>query len=131
MNKCIIIGRVGKDPEARTVGENKVVSLTVATSKKWKNKAGEKQESTQWHTVKAWDKLATIIESYVKKGSMIMIEGEINYRKHEEKYYTEIVAYNIEILSKAEPKEEKQPETKSDNDEFFKGVADGLNEVDF
>ncbi len=106
MNKVILIGRVGKDPESRKVGDTTVCQITLATSKKWKNKSGEKQETTQWHTIKAWDKLSEILTKYVKKGTMIMVEGELTYRKFEEKYYTEIIASNIELLSKSETKTE-------------------------
>ena len=102
-NKAILIGRVGKDPDVRTVGESKVANFSVATSEKYKDKNGERQEKTQWHRVTAWRQLAEIIEKYVKKGILVYIEGKIEYREYEsegvKKYATDIVASEIKMLS--------------------------------
>ena len=103
VNKAIIIGRVGGDPGIRTVGESKVANFSVATSEKYKDKNGEKQEKTQWHRVTAWRQLAEIIEKYVKKGILVYIEGKIEYREYEsegvKKYATDIVASEMKMLS--------------------------------
>ena len=113
VNKAIIIGRVGGDPDIRTVGESKVVNFSVATSEKYKDKSGEKQEKTQWHRVKAWRSLAEVIEKYVKKGMLIYVEGKIEYREYEaegvKKYATDIIAQEMKMLSFPEDKEEQKP----------------------
>lgn len=104
VNKAIILGNVGKDPEIRYMADGKAAaSLSVATSSSWKNKDGEKQESTEWHRISAFGKLAEIIGEYVKKGSHIYIEGRITTRKWkdkegQDKYTTEIIADQMQML---------------------------------
>ena len=102
LNKVMLIGRTGKDPEIRTVGEHKVASFSLATSRKIKG-----EEVTQWHDCRAWNKLAEIIEKYVSKGDLIYVEGEIQYRKHEDKYYTNINVKELIMLGgKSQPAKE-------------------------
>jgi single-strand DNA-binding protein len=99
VNKVILIGNVGKDPDARNLpGGGKVINLSVATSESWKDKnSGERQEKTEWHRVVIFnDKIAEVAEKYVRKGSKIYIEGALQTRKWTdnsgaEKYSTEIV----------------------------------------
>ena len=99
LNRATIIGNVGKDPEIRALNNgSQVANLSVATSETWNDKrTGEKKESTEWHRVVIWNEhLVGIVEKYVRKGSRIMIEGQIKTRKWEdssgvEKYSTEIV----------------------------------------
>lgn len=98
INKAIIIGRLGRDPEIRcTNSGDAVANLSVATSEAWKDKnTGEKKEKTEWHRVTVWGKLAEIAERYLKKGSQVYLEGQIETRKWtdqngQEKYSTEIV----------------------------------------
>ena len=104
MNKAIIIGNVGNLPEVKTLeGGSTVASFSIATSKSYKNKAGEEIKETEWHNIVAWNQLAEIIERYVQKGSKLMIEGEIKTRTWEDKegnkrYSTEIVARQMEML---------------------------------
>jgi len=104
VNKAIIIGSVGKDPEVRaTASGDCIVNLSVATSESWKDKQGNKQESTEWHRVSAFGKLAEIIRDYVVKGSKVYIEGKIKTRKWQDKdgkdqYTTEIVANELQML---------------------------------
>lgn len=113
VNKAIILGNVGKDPEMRYLSDGKAaVSLSVATSSSWKGKDGEKQESTEWHRITAFGKLAEIIGEYVKKGSQIYIEGRIGTRKWTDKagverYTTEILADQMQMLGG--PKSEAKP----------------------
>ena len=123
-NKAILIGRVGKDPDVRTVGDSKVANFSVATSEKYKDKNGERQEKTQWHRVTAWRQLAEIIQKYVKKGILVYIEGRIEYREYEsegvKKYATDIVASEMKMLSfpdDAEKKEEAPAEEAPNDDE--------------
>lgn len=99
VNKVLIIGNLGKDPESRSMQSgDKVVNLTVATSESWKEKSsGEKKTRTEWHRVTIWDQnIAKVAEQYLKKGSKVYLEGQLETRKWtdkdgQEKYTTEIV----------------------------------------
>ncbi len=99
VNKVILIGNLGKDPEVRTMNSgDKVVNLTIATSESWKDKStGEKKENTQWHRVVIFNQgLGTVAENYLKKGAKVYIEGQLETRKWtdqsgQEKYSTEVV----------------------------------------
>ncbi len=104
VNKVILIGNVGKDPECRyTESGTALANLTLATTNRWKNKQGEPQEETEWHRVVAYGKLAEIIEKYVQKGKPLYIEGRLQTRKWTDKqgvdrYTTEIIAENLQML---------------------------------
>jgi single-strand DNA-binding protein len=102
LNRATLIGRVGKDPEIRNFQDTKKASFSLATSENWKDKEGNKKETTEWHLIVAWSNLAKIIENHVKKGDLIMIEGKITTRtwdKEGQKHYsTEIVANNLLML---------------------------------
>lgn len=105
VNKVIIIGNLGSDPELRTTGGGQqVAQFSVATSRSWNNASGEKQEKTEWHRIVAWRKLAEIADRYLKKGDKVYIEGEIQYREYEAKdgtgkrYVTEIEAREMVML---------------------------------
>jgi len=95
-NKAILVGNVGQDPEIRhnTAGEP-IANISLATSEKWTNKDGEKQEKTEWHRIVIFGKLADVVQKYVKKGDKLYIEGKIQTRKWEKdgiaRYSTEIV----------------------------------------
>lgn len=99
VNKAIIMGRVGADPEIKSFNSgSKVANFRVATSESWKDKeTGEKKEKTEWHSVNAWgDGLVGAIESYLRKGMVVLVEGQIETRKWQDKdgadrYSTEIV----------------------------------------
>jgi single-strand DNA-binding protein len=104
VNKVILVGRLGKDPETRymTNGEA-VTNVTLATSENWKDKNGEKQEKTEWHNLVFYRKLAEIAGEYLKKGSQIYIEGKLATRKWQDKegkerYTTEIIADQMQML---------------------------------
>ena len=104
VNKVILIGRLGKDPETRymTSGEA-VTNATLATSENWKDKSGEKQEKTEWHNLVFYRRLAEIAGEYLKKGSQIYVEGRIQTRKWQDKdgsdrYSTEIIANEMQML---------------------------------
>jgi single-strand DNA-binding protein len=107
VNKVILVGNLGADPEVRTTSNGgKVATLSLATSRKWK-KDGADQEKTEWHRVILWDnakgaKLATLAESYLRKGSKLYVEGQIEYRQWEKdgqtKYTTEIVGREVNLL---------------------------------
>jgi single-strand DNA-binding protein len=97
VNKVILVGRLGRDPEVRNFQNGgRVVSLRLATSETWRDKSGERQERTEWHAVSIFnEKLGEIAEKYLKKGSEVYIEGQLETRKYEkdgqERYSTEIV----------------------------------------
>ena len=118
INKVIIIGRVGKDPELRYAANGAAVcNLSLATSRKWKNKqTGEQQEETEWHRVSLFDRLAEVAGEYLKKGSLAYIEGRLKTRKWTdkdgvEKYTTEIMAENLTLLSGREQSGDKPART--------------------
>lgn len=104
LNKAILIGNVGAEPEVRAIGSGaRVANFSLATNRSWTNSSGEEQEKTEWHRIVAWRKLADIVEQYVKKGDRIYIEGEIEYRSYEDKdgvtkYSTEINAREMIML---------------------------------
>lgn len=107
LNKVMIIGRLGADPEVKTLnGGNTVAKLSVATSETWVDQQGQKQERTEWHRVVAWKKLAELAGKYLQKGRQVYIEGKIQTRSYEDqqgqkKYTTEIVAHAIQFLGSA------------------------------
>ncbi|MFA5134237.1 MAG: single-stranded DNA-binding protein [Patescibacteria group bacterium] len=107
LNRAMIIGNVTRDPEVRSTpsGQN-VVSLGVATNRRWTDQSGQKKEQVEYHNVVAWRKLADIIGQYVKKGSKIYIEGRLQTRSWDDqsgtkRYRTEIVAENMIMLDRA------------------------------
>lgn len=97
INKVILLGRVGSDPEVKiSTREEKFAGFSLATSERFKNKSGEWQEKTQWHRIVCWDpNIAKTIETYVKKGTTLYIEGQIETRQYDQngetKYTTEII----------------------------------------
>lgn len=118
VNKAIILGRLGQNPELKyTPSGNAVCSFSVATSDAWKDKSGQKQEKTEWHKVQVWGKLAEICNQYLKKGSEVYLEGKIQTSSWEKdgikQYMTQINASvvnfvgsgNREISSKEEPRQ--------------------------
>lgn len=104
VNKVILIGNVGRDPEIRsTASGNQVANLSLATTDSYKDKAGERVETTEWHRLVAFGKLAEIISKYVVKGSKLYIEGKIQTRKWQDqsgqdKYSTEVVVNDMQML---------------------------------
>lgn len=104
VNKHVIVGRLGKDPEIKnTTNGNTVANFSVATSRTWKDKEGNKQEKTQWHRVVIWGKLAEICGEYLHKGDQVYLEGEVEHRTYQDadgndKYITETVCNNMVML---------------------------------
>jgi single-strand DNA-binding protein len=110
LNKVILIGNLGADPEVRTAGAsgNRVATLSLATSRQWKGNDGQRQEKTQWHRIICWNaakgqQLADIAERYCKKGEKVYVEGEIEYRTWQDKegqtrYSTEINCRELILL---------------------------------
>jgi single-strand DNA-binding protein len=140
VNKVILVGHVGQDPEVRYIENNTpVCTLRLATSEVYKNKNGERVTTTEWHSVVLWRGLAEVAEKYVKKGAQLYVEGKIRTRAWEDKdknkrYSTEIVADVMQLLGKkaddhgqqgasapvSEPADEKQTEP------FMPDNGDGL-----
>lgn len=102
VNKIILIGNLGKDAESRKLDNGATItSLSLATTEKWLDKENNWQKETQWHKVKLWDQLGERATT-LKQGDKIYLEGKIKYRKHEEKWYTEIVASFFKVLERKE-----------------------------
>lgn len=108
INKVLLIGNLGRDPEVRHLESGSVVAkFSVATNESYKDKAGEWQTVTEWHNVVAWRALASRVERDLKKGSMVFVEGKLTTRKWQDKegndrYSTEVVANNLRLLEKRE-----------------------------
>lgn len=107
LNKVTLIGNVGKDPEIKTFASgNKVASITLATTERYKDRNGEQKEETEWHSVQAFGKLADVVERFVHKGSLLYLDGKIRTRSYEADgrtmYRTEILADHIQMLDRRE-----------------------------
>lgn len=107
LNKVLLIGNVGKDPEIKTFASgNKVANITLATSERYKDRNGEQKEETEWHSVQAFGKLADVVERFVHKGSLLYLDGKIRTRSYEADgrtmYRTEILADHIQMLDRRE-----------------------------
>jgi single-strand DNA-binding protein len=104
VNKVILIGNLGRDPETRYMPDGgAITNISIATTEQWKDKQGEKQEKTEWHRVAFFGKLAEIAGEYLKKGSQVYVEGRLQTRKWQDKdgadkYTTEIVANAMQML---------------------------------
>jgi single-strand DNA-binding protein len=107
VNKVIIVGRLGADPEIKTIsGGNTVARLNVATSENWTDKEGQKQERTEWHRIVVWGKLAELCGRYLAKGRQVYLEGRLQTRSWEDpqgqkRYTTEVVANTVQFLGAA------------------------------
>lgn len=104
INKVILVGTLGKDPEIKyTSGGSAVANISLATNERWKDKEGQTQERTEWHRIVIWGKLAEIAAEYLKKGAQAYFEGKIQTRKWQDqsgqdRYSTEIVAHEMQML---------------------------------
>jgi single-strand DNA-binding protein len=107
VNKVILLGNLGKDPEVRRLDDGRgVANFSLATSETYKKKSGEKVTNTEWHNIVLWSPLADIAENYLKKGSQVYIEGKISNRSYDDKdgvkkYISEVVGREITLLSRA------------------------------
>lgn len=138
MNKVILFGNIGNDPLIKTFeGGNKNAKFSLATSSKYKDKDGNDMNNTQWHNIVFWGKLAELCEKYIKKGSPLIVEGEIRYRSYEDKngetkYITEIIGNALHFVGRKEKSEneatEPEPETKSIKEQIIEKSA-ANNEV--
>ncbi|NBC04417.1 MAG: single-stranded DNA-binding protein [Bacteroidetes bacterium] len=139
LNKAMIIGRLGADPEVRyTQSNTAVATLSVATTERYKDRNGEQQESTEWHRIVAWGRLAEICQEYLKKGSLAYFEGPIQTRQWEDKdgqkkYTTEIKALNMQMLDSRSdsmgggtPSKPKNSSATAEIDDSFDDMDDDL-----
>ena len=108
INKVILVGNLGKDPEVRsTPGGQRVANFSLATSRAWTSQDGQKQEKTEWHSIVAWGKLADICERYLTKGKQIYVEGRLETRSWQDKesgqtkYRTEVICETMQMLGRA------------------------------
>lgn len=108
INKVILIGNLGKDPELKTLQDGTAVAkITLATTETFRDKYGQSKSNTQWHTVIAWRGLATLAASYLRTGSLVYVEGKLNNRQYldkgdNKKWVTEIFANELVMLDKKE-----------------------------
>ena len=112
LNKVLLIGNVGSDPEVRYLdgnngngGSAKVATIRLATSERYRDRSGEQRENTEWHNVVAWRSLADLAENFIRKGTQIYVEGRLRTREYTDqtgakRYRTEIIADNIQLLGR-------------------------------
>jgi single-strand DNA-binding protein len=124
LNKVMIIGRLGKDPEMRyTPSGRPVTTFNVATSRSWNTSDGERRKETEWFNIVAWGSLAEICNQYLQKGRQVYIEGRLqsrNWEDNEGRRHTsvEIVANEMIMLGNRKSSEDQSNETKADEEEF-------------
>jgi single-strand DNA-binding protein len=108
LNRVTLIGRLGKDPEVRRLESGAAVAkFSLATSESYKDKDGNKVDTTEWHNIVVWRSQAEVAEKYLKKGMLVYVEGKLTYREYTDKdnvkkYFTEIVANNFQMLERKE-----------------------------
>ena len=121
VNKVIVIGNLGKDPEVRYLDNGgAVANLSLATSENYKNKDGEKVTQTEWHDIVLWRGLAEVAEKYLKKGSSVYIEGKLRTNKWVDKdentrYKTEVLADKLTMLGRSQNQEQSSEITSEDD----------------
>ena len=137
INKVIIVGNLGQDPEIKyTAGGAAVTTLSIATSDSWKDKdSGMDQERTEWHRVVLWRRLAEVAGEYLKKGSKVYIEGQLQTRKWEQegqtRYTTEIIARDMQFLdSRGSSNNESTQKSSEINDQSAADVPDSAIDDD-
>jgi single-strand DNA-binding protein len=136
LNKVMLIGNLGKDPEVRyTTSGTAVASFSLATSERFKNRSGEWEDKTEWHNVTLWGRLAEIAGEYLAKGKTVYIEGRLQTRKWQDRdgrdrYTTEVVADKMQMLSGKGEGGSRQGAGKSSDDSGF-GSSQGYEEPVF
>jgi len=122
LNRVQLIGRLGKDPESKFIPTGKKVThFSLAVDNRWKDKNGETKESTEWVNIEAWGRLGEVCQEYLKKGSLIFLEGRLKTDKYEDKgetrYFTKVVALTLQFLDKR-PAEEPMLAVEEDAGEY-------------
>lgn len=137
VNKVIIVGRLGADPELKTVGSGQQVArLSVATSENWVDREGQKQERTEWHRIVVWGKLADIVGRHLAKGRQVYVEGRLQTRSWEDqqgqkRYATEIIANNIQFLGAPGEQRDNSHSQATKGGDDFGGFQDFAPEPSF
>ncbi len=136
VNKVILVGNLGKDPETRYMSNGEAVTnITLATTETWKDKSsGEKNEKTEWHRITMYRKLAEIAGEYLKKGRQVYIEGRLETRKWQDKsgqdrYTTEIIANDMKMLGnrqESKPDQENKPQKSQASGSGFDDMDDSI-----
>lgn len=130
LNRVILLGNVGQEPDIRTTGNGaKVAQVSLATSRQWTDSTGQKQEKTEWHKLVVWNRgkstLADVVERYVGKGDKLCVEGSIEYREYEKdgqkRYVTEINVSAITLLG-SKRDDTREPSHDVDDNEFGSGL---------
>ena len=109
LNKVMLIGNVGAEPEVRTTGSGtRIAKVSLATNRTWSDRSGQQQEKTEWHRLTFWDKTADIVERYVHKGDRLYVEGRIEYSQTQDeqgnvKYWTDIIVREMVMLGSGGP----------------------------
>ncbi len=125
VNKVILIGRLGADPEIRYTADGQpVATFRIATSERWTDKNGQRQERTEWHRIVAFGRLAEICGEYLSKGRQVYIEGRLQTRSYEDRdgvkrYITEIVAQNMQMLGRRDEIGSPPPSAPSSEPDFM------------
>jgi single-strand DNA-binding protein len=122
LNRVQLIGRLGKDPESKfTPTGKKVCHFSLAVSNRWKDKNGETKEATEWVNIEAWGRLGEVCQEYLKKGSLVFVEGRLKTDKYEDKgetkYFTKVIAQTLQFLDKR-PAEEPMMAVDEDPGEY-------------
>lgn len=137
VNKAIILGNLGKDPETKyTQDGTAITTFSVATTEKWKGKDGNSQERTEWHRIVVFDRLAQACGEYLAKGSPVYVEGYIRTRSWDDRegnkrYTTEIVGRTVQFLSnKGEKKQDTRPASSGEDDFNYDNSETGLTDDD-
>ena len=136
VNKVILIGNLGKDPETRYMPNgDAVTNITLATTETWKDRNGEKQQKTEWHRVTFYRKLAEIVGEYLKKGRSVYIEGRLETRKWTDKsgadrYTTEIIANEMRMLGGRPESKSSQSTNDQQNNQASNNKGSGFDDMD-
>jgi single-strand DNA-binding protein len=130
VNKVILVGRLGKEPETRfTTSGSAVCNFSMATDESYKDRAGERQKRTEWHKIVVWGKQAEIAQQYLHKGSMVYLEGRVQSREWEDKqgqkqHTTEIVCSNFRMLDRRRDEHDQRTENETKSDAYEPTDAD-------
>lgn len=139
LNKVMLIGRLGADPEKRvTQSGSAVVTLNLATSEKYKDKSGNNQEKTEWHKVVLWNKLAELAEQYLSKGKQVYIEGSLktnewNDKDGNKRYTTEVIGQKLQFIDSASSGSQNNTDSDKPKSSVPKtdNIADDIDDIPF
>lgn len=132
VNRVALLGHVGADPEVRATSTgSRVAKVSLATNRTWKDRTGQEQEATDWHTLVFWGRLCDVVEQYVKKGDRLYVEGRIEYRRSEGesgiRYFTDIVVGELVMLGGAGGKGEAHESEQREESPVRKPAAAAAN----